>query len=85
MTAVIISMHFLKSFSKLVNFCAATLIFKMEENTQIFGLLCFIISRKVKMQLKCKKRFVQCTEKVLGLMNVPEVAGGVACWRVFAG
>ena len=31
-----ISMHFLKSFSKLVNFCAATLIFKMEENTQDF-------------------------------------------------
>ena len=45
---------------------------KMEEKN-IFDILYFIISRKVKMQLKCKKkkkretdkRFVQCMEKVL--------------------
>ena len=57
-------MH-LKKTSKLVNFCAAILIMKMEEDTQHFQLLCITISRKVKMQLKCKKRFVQCMERVL--------------------
>ena len=36
-----------------MHFCVAILILKMEEN--IFGILCFIISRKVKMQLKHKK------------------------------
>ena len=62
-------MHFLKT-SKLVNFCIAILILKMEE-IHIFGILCFIISRKVKTQLKCKniKRSVQCLEKVLGLIE----------------
>ena len=30
----------------------------------IFSILCFIISRKVKTQLKHKKQFVQCVEKV---------------------
>ena len=39
-----------------MHFCVAILILKMEEN--IFGILCFIISRKVKMQLKRKKSFV---------------------------
>ena len=28
----------------------------MEEKTNIFGILCFIISRKVKTQLKCRKK-----------------------------
>ena len=32
-------------------------------------MLCFIISRKVKMQLKRKKRLVQCMEKVLWLIK----------------
>ena len=32
-------------------------------------LVCFTISRKVKLQLKCKKRFVQCMEKVLWLIE----------------
>ena len=35
------------------------------ERSNIFGIACFIISRKVKMQLECKKGFVQCVEKVL--------------------
>ena len=38
-----------------MNFCGAILTLKMEEKSDIFGILCFIISRKVKMQLKCKK------------------------------
>ena len=42
---------------------------KMEENMHIFGILCFIISRKVKTQLKHIKRFVQCMEKVLWLIK----------------
>ena len=39
-----------------MNFCVAILIVKMEENTHIFGILCFIISRQVKTQQKCKKK-----------------------------
>ena len=58
-----INVH-LKNLSKLVNFCVAILILKMEGKSNI--LRC-IISRKVKIQQKCKKkkkRFVQCMEKV---------------------
>ena len=40
----------------MVNLCAATLILKMEENTQILSISCFIISRKLKTQLKLKKK-----------------------------
>ena len=47
MTAVI-SACIKKNLSKLVNFCVAILILKMEENKQNFGRLCSIISRKVK-------------------------------------
>ena len=56
---------FKKTYKKLVKFCVAIVILRLEENTQHFGILCFIISRKVKMQLKVQKRFVPCLEKVL--------------------
>ena len=46
----------IKKTSKLVNFCAAILILKLEENMQHFHVSCFIISRKVQMQLKFKKK-----------------------------
>ena len=36
-------------------------------------MLYFVISRKVKTQLKCKERLIQCVEELLGLMNVSEV------------
>ena len=49
-----ISIH-LKNLSKLVNFCVVILILKMEKIHNVFGILFFIISRKVKMQMKCKK------------------------------
>ena len=39
-----------------MNFCVAILILKMEEKRNIFDILCFIISRKVKTQLKHKKK-----------------------------
>ena len=39
-----------------MSFCAAILILKMEEKQEHFWhIICFIISRKIKMQLKCKK------------------------------
>ena len=38
-----------------MNFCVAKIFVKMEDKRNIFGILCFIISRKVKMQLKEKK------------------------------
>ena len=48
-------MHLKKDLPKLVNFCVAILILKMEENN-IFSILGFFISRKVKTQLKPKKK-----------------------------
>ena len=32
----------------------------MEGKSNIFGILCFIVSRKVNMQLKCKKKKTHC-------------------------
>ena len=50
------SVHFLKSWSKSVKFCAATLILKMEEHTQNFWCIMLIISRKIKAQLQGKNQ-----------------------------
>ena len=49
-------MHFFKNLPKLVNFCVAILILKMEEKMHfhIFSILCFIISRKVKTETQKK-------------------------------
>ena len=52
-----------------MNFCVAIFILKMEDKKQHFGILSFIISRKIKMQVKCKIRIVQCLEMVLGLLK----------------
>ena len=41
----------------------------MEENTQHFWHISFIISRKLKMQLKQKNKLVQCMEEVLWLIE----------------
>ena len=49
-TTVISACIFKKS--KFVNFCIAILILKMEGKRNIFNILCFIISVKVKMQQK---------------------------------
>ena len=49
----------------MVNFCVAILILKMEEKMQHFWHIMLFISRKVKMQLKCRKGLVQCMENVL--------------------
>ena len=51
--------------------------------SNISGILCFIISRKVKMQLKCSNRFVQCMEKVLGLIEC--VKSAFSCWKLLVG
>ena len=40
-----------------MNFCVAILILKMKEIHNIFGILCFIISRKVKMQKKIRAMY----------------------------
>ena len=39
-----------------MDICAAILILKKGAIINVFGILCFIISRKVKMQLKGKKK-----------------------------
>ena len=46
--------------SKLVNFCVAILILKIEENIQHFQILCFIMPIKIKTQLKCKQNKKNC-------------------------
>ena len=60
-----ITVHLKNKTSKLVNFCVAILILRMEENTQYFQYIMLYYFKKVKMQLKCQKRFVQCVQKVL--------------------
>ena len=52
MTAVLSACIKKKKLPKLVNFCIAILILKMEEKSNISGILCFIILRKVKTQKK---------------------------------
>ena len=83
-------MHLKKDLSKLVNFCVAILILKMGGKINIFGVLCFIISRKVKMQLKCTKRSVHCIERVLWWIEC--VKSGlqsfvleISCWTMLHG
>ena len=49
-----ISLHFLKILSKVVNFYIAILILRMEETSNIFSILYFTMSIKVKTQLKRK-------------------------------
>ena len=56
-------MHLKKFFSKLVNFCVAILILKMEENIHFHHIMLYYF--KCKKKLKCKKKVVQCMEKVL--------------------
>ena len=51
-----ISVQLFKKASKLVNFCVAILILKMEVKSNIFGILCFIILRKINTQLKHTKK-----------------------------
>ena len=58
-----ISMH-LKKLTKLVNFCAAILILKMEENTHFQHIMLYYF-KKGRTQLKCKKRFVPFMEKMV--------------------
>ena len=88
MTAVI--HNALKKKKRLVNYCVAILILKLEEKGHIFGILCFIISRKVETQLKCKKKKKICA--VYGEATVTDqtsTLSKVVCkilhWRFLAG
>ncbi|MCG5651127.1 hypothetical protein L0P53_14440, partial [Holdemanella sp. DFI.5.21] len=59
----VISACIKKSLSKLVNFCVATLILKMEENKQHFWYIMLYYFKKGKNKLKSKKKkIVQCIE-----------------------
>ena len=50
----------------MVNFCAAILILKMEENTQHFQCILLYYFKKIKNATETpQKTFVQCMEKVL--------------------
>ena len=48
-----------------MNFCAASLVLKMEENTQHFLHIMFYYFKKGKNTTEMKKKIVQCVEKVL--------------------
>ena len=54
---------------KTIEFLCSHINIKVEKSN-IFCISSFIISRKVRIQLKCKVRFVQCMEKVLRLTEV---------------
>ena len=58
--------------------------------TIFFGILCFILSRKVKTQLKHKKSFAQCMEKVLWWMecvrsSLQSFVLEISCWTMLHG
>ena len=53
-----------------MTFCVAILILKMEEKSNIFGTLCFTISRKVKTQQKHKQRIYYGDVKTSNLKTV---------------
>ena len=59
-----ISVH-LKKTPKLVNFCAAILILKMEDDTQHFQYIMLYYFKKGIKATEMQKLFVQCMEKVL--------------------
>ena len=59
-----ISVH-LKNLIKMVNFCIAILIVKMEENMQHFWHIMLYYFMKGKNTTEMQRRFVQCVEKVL--------------------
>ena len=54
-----------KDLSKLVNFCVAIFILKMEEKKQHFQHIMLYYFKKGKNATKMPKKFVQCIEKVL--------------------
>ena len=55
--------------SKLVNFCVAILILKIEENMQRFQHIMLYYFKKGKNATEMQKRFVHCVEKVLQLIK----------------
>ena len=63
-----ISVH-LKNLIKMVNFCIAILIVKMEENMQHFWHIMLYYFMKGKNTTEMQRRFVQCVEKVLWLTD----------------
>ena len=64
-----------------MNFCAASLVLKMEENTQHFLRIMFYYFKKGKNTTEMKKKFVQCVEKVLWVIvcvkSVLQVSGTI--------
>ena len=65
-------------------------VLKMEEKGHIFGILCFIISRKVETQLKCKKKKKICAVYGEATMtdqtsNLSKVVCKILRWRFLAG
>ena len=67
MTAIISACIFKKS-SKFVNFCVAILILKMEEDTHFQHIMLYYF-KKGKNAIETPKRLVNCTEKVLWLIE----------------
>ena len=62
----------------LVNFCAAILALKMEENMQHFWHIMLYYFKKGKSSTETKKRFMQHMEKVLSLIEY--VKSGLQCF-----
>ena len=77
---------FLKKLFKIVEFLYSHFNIKdRRKKSNIFSILCFIISRKVKTQLKHKKRFGQHMEKCYDWSNVSKVVFRVLWWRFLTG
>ena len=64
-TAVLLACIKKKNLSKLVNFCAAILTLKMEDNMQHFQPIMLYDFKKGKNATERQEQFLQCMEKVL--------------------
>ena len=85
MTAVI-SVCIKKNFSKLLNFCVAILILKMEEDTQYFWCIMLYYFKKGKNKTETQKKdLYSLWRRCCDWSNISKVAREVLCWRFLAG
>ena len=86
MTAAKSVCTFLKNLSKLVSFCVAILILKMEENMQYFQHIRLYYFKKGKNTTEMQKKdLCSVWRRCCDRSNVSKVACEVLCWRFLTG
>ena len=81
-----ISVHFFKNLSKLVNFCVAILMLKMEENMQHFiHIMLYYLKKDKNVTGTHKKVLCSIWRRCYNWLNVSKVVCEVSWWRFLAG